>query len=123
MFFLISPFPWIQNIDNPNIIYSFFISLQIFFSFIIYLNLFSLLKSKKLNKNYLLIVIYFFIICLLATFGALQFTHYYIMAGLPILSLTLANIQLTDIKRYSVYSFTLAITLHMLYFVAKKFFI
>lgn len=122
-FLLISPFPWIQNIDNPNIIYSFFISLQIFLSFIIYLNLFSLIKSKKLNKNYLLIVIYFFIICLLATFGALQFTHYYIMAGLPILSLTLANIQFADIKRYSVYSFTLAITLHMLYFVAKKFFI
>ena len=122
-FFLISPFPWIQNINNPNIVYSFFISLQIFMSFIIYLNLFSLIKSKKLNKNYLLMVIYFFIICLLATFGALQFTHYYIMAGLPILSLTLGNIQFVDIKRFSLYSFTLAITLHMLYFIAKNFFI
>ena len=122
-FFLISPFPWTQNINNPNIIYSFLLYLQIFISFIIYFNLFSLIKFKKLNKSYLLIIIYFFIICILAVFGALQFTHYYIMSGLPLLCLTLANIQFLDLKRYSIYSLTLAVTLHMLYFVANKFFI
>ncbi len=120
-FFLISPFPWFQSEFNANTIYSLLISLQIIFSFILYFHVINLIISKSLNKNFFVLIVYFLLICFLAIFGALQFTHYYIMSGIPILALTLINIKLKYLKRYFIYSLSLGLLLHITHFISKKF--
>ncbi len=120
-FFLISPFPWFNREFDANSIYSLFISLQIFFSFILYFHVINIIISKNFNKKIFVLIIYFLLICLLAAFGALQFTHYYIMAGIPILALTLINVELESIKKYFIYSLFLSLLLHILHFMSKKF--
>ncbi len=120
-FFLISPFPWFKNEFDSNSIYSLLISLQIFFSFILYFHVINLIISKSLNKNFFVLIVYFLLICFLAIFGALQFTHYYIMAGIPILTLTLIKIKFKYLKRYFIYSLSLGLLLHITHFISKKF--
>ena len=120
-FFLISPFPWFKNEFDSNTIYYLFISLQIFFSFILYFHVINLIISKSLDKNFFILIVYFLLICFLAILGALQFTHYYIMSGIPILALTLTKIKLKHFKKYFIYSLSLGLLLHVTHFISKKF--
>ena len=120
-FFLVSPFPWFKSEFDTNSIYSLFISLQVFISFMLYFHVINIIISKQLNKNFFILIVYFLLICFLAVLGALQYTHYYIMAGIPILALTLITINLKYLKKYFLYSLYSGLLLHIIHFISKKF--
>ena len=87
----------------------------------LYFHVINIIISKQLNKNFFILIVYFLLICFLAVLGALQFTHYYIMAGIPILALTLITINLKYLKKYFLYSLYSGLLLHIIHFISKKF--
>lgn len=118
--FLISPFPWYFNQYDYNSFYNFLLISQVFVSFMIYFHTIDIFLMRKFNKNFFIILAYFFIICIIATFGALQFTHYYIIIAVPMLMTTLLNVDKKYFLKYFSLSLVSAIVLHITYYFIKS---
>ena len=118
--FLITPFPWLNFNQGFYSVYYHVLSFHVFISIMIYTQIIIQILKNELTLYSKIMISFFIIICLYASFGALQFTHYYIIAGPPILITILNNISLKNIKKIFFISFIFSVLLHISHYLIKN---
>lgn len=120
MTLLLSPFPWTNKIPSSHSVYQILLYIQTLFTFIVFYRICDLIKLKFFNKNFFVILCFYFYIFILAAFGAQQLSSLYVLISLPLLVTSFINFNIQEFKKYALFSVLFIIIVHIVYTITKS---